>query len=479
MKFWVSPINDKRRFTLNPSLKLPVNLSVEQAILGTLLTYNEAFYEIEDILCAHHFTEGVHIKFFETISDCIRKGHAVIPIMAQTYTPEYKIGDMTSHEYLAYLATNSSMPLSMARQMAQELCNLYLYRELMGLGQSIIVGATNLDPKHDAREYIQEIEKELYRIGEQPLKTMEILTFENAAELALEKALKSHQRGDGLRGLSSGYHSLDQKVGGFKPGDLIILAGRPGMGKTALATNIAYRSILKAQEKGEKKNVLFFSLEMTAEQLATRVIADVSNFSSQDIERGNFTYDQYKKIDQAAKAVKELSLQIDHSSGLSIAQVRMRARRFKRRTGLDLIIIDYLQLLSGTSKKSMEGRVSEITEITIGLKAMAKELEVPVIALSQLSRGVENREDKRPLLSDLRDSGSIEQDADIVLFVYREAYYLYKKMKGTGMNPMDFEEHMKDVERKAEVIVAKNRHGETGQINFGFEPKCTRFFDLD
>lgn len=460
---------------IDPTL---ANINIEQAILGTLLAYNEAFYEVEDILCSYHFTEEIHIKLFDTISDCIKKGYSVIPMIVQTYTPECKVGPMTSHEYVAHLA-GQCMPVCLMRQLSEELYNLYLFRELAHLGQSITIGSTNLDSKMDAREFIQEIEKELYKISEQPLKSSEIITLETAADLALAAALNSHQKGAGLRGISSGYMSLDKKVGGFKAGDLIIIAGRPGMGKTALATNIAYRSILNSEKEKERKNVLFFSLEMTAEQLATRIISDASDFPSYCIERGDFTYDQYKKIDAAAQSIKQLSLQIDHSSGLSIAQVRMRARRHKRKKGLDLIIIDYLQLLSGTAKKNMEGRVSEITEITLGLKAMAKELEVPVIALSQLSRAVESREDKRPLLSDLRDSGSIEQDADIVLFVYREAYYVHKKMKATGMSPIDFEGYLKDIERKAEVIVAKNRHGETGNMDLGFDPRCTRFFDID
>ncbi|MFC2952769.1 replicative DNA helicase [Marinicaulis aureus] len=467
--------------------KLPVSLDAEQAILGAILFDNEIFYRVSVFLKPEHFFDPVHQLIFEAAGDLINSGRLGSPVTIDTYLAN-KQGyiDAGGKRYLETLAANVPST-SGATDYARIVFDLSVCRGLMSIGSEMSERAKIATLEDSPSQQLQDAEQALYKLAETGKYGGGFKTFRAAITEAIELANAAVKRDGGLAGVSSGLRDFDRMLGGLHPSDLIILAGRPSMGKTSLATNIALNAAkahkTERQPDGTMKTVEgavvgFFSLEMSAEQLATRIIAEVAEVSSSAIRRGEVDQEQFDKIYHAARELEKLPLHIDDTGGLSIAQLAARARRLKRQHGLNLLVVDYLQLLTGSGRRN-DGRVQEITEISQGLKTLAKELDVPVIALSQLSRQVEAREDKRPQLSDLRESGSIEQDADVVLFVYREKYYLGRQEPREGT-----EEHMKwlarldEVGDTAEVIIGKQRHGPIGKVDLHFEEKFTKFSDL-
>ena len=397
------------------------------------------------------------------------------------------IGGLNASQYLARLAAEATTVIN-AADYGHTITDLAVRRNLIRIGEDMVNVAFDAPVDFAPREQIEDAERKLYEIAETSRFGSGFQRFAQALTTAVDMAARAYQRDGKLSGLATGLKDLDAKMGGLQSSDLIIVAGRPGMGKTALATNIAY-NIAKAH-RGETRPdghiatvdggiVGFFSLEMSAEQLATRIIAERTGIPSSHIRRGGITEADFETIKDVSIELQTLPFYVDETGGLSIAQLAARARRLKRQKGLDVLVIDYIQLLSGSKRKANESRVQEVTEITTGLKALAKELNVPIVALSQLSRQVENRDDKRPQLSDLRESGSIEQDADVVLFVFREEYYLSNKEPRPGSEEhLKWQTEMAVVHGKAEVIIGKQRHGPTGTVQLQFEAAVTRFGDL-
>jgi replicative DNA helicase len=466
----------------------PHNIEAEQALLGAILVNNEAFYRVSDFLEARHFYEPVHQKIFELSSQLVRAGKVASPVTLKTFLPaDADIGGLTVSQYLARLAAEATTVIN-AQDYGRTIYDLSVRRALIVIGEDMVNEAYDAPVDFAPAKQIEEAERRLYEVAESGRYEGGFQAFAQALTTAVDMAAKAYQRDGKLSGIATGLNDLDARMGGLQPSDLIIVAGRPGMGKTALATNIAY-NIAKAWQGEVRPDghittvnggiVGFFSLEMSAEQLATRIIAERTGIPSSTIRRGGISEQDFEVIRDVSLELQNMKFFVDETGGLSIAQLAARARRLKRQRGLDLLVIDYIQLLQGSSRRGQENRVQEITEITTNLKALAKELQVPVIALSQLSRQVESRDDKRPQLSDLRESGSIEQDADVVLFVYREEYYLQNKEPRPGT-----EEHLKwqiemaNVHGKAEVIIAKQRHGPTGTVQLQFDGSVTRFSDL-
>ena len=412
----------------------PHNIEAEQALLGAILVNNDAFYRVSDFLEPKHFFEPIHQTIYETAGSLIRMGKVATPVTLKTFLPaETDIGGMTVGQYLARLAAEATTIIN-AQDYGRTIYELALRRDLIRIGEDMVNVAFDAPVDFAPRAQIEDAERRLYELAESGRYDGGFQRFAQALTVAVDMAAKAFQRDGKLSGIATGLRDLDIKMGGLQPSDLIIVAGRPGMGKTALATNIAY-NIARAhraevQADGTMKSVNggivgFFSCEMSAEQLATRILAEQTSIASSTIRRGGITENEFEKIrDYSIELEQSLPLYVDETGGLSISQLTARARRLKRQKGLDLIVVDYIQLLQGSGKRGNDNRVQEVTEITTSLKALAKELNVPVIALSQLSRQVESRDDKRPQLSDLRESGSIEQDADVVMFVYREEYYL-------------------------------------------------------
>lgn len=465
----------------------PHNIEAEQALLGAILVNNEAFYRVSDFLEPEHFYEGLHRQVYETAAQLIRVGKVATPITLKTFLPaDEQVGEITVSQYLVRLATQATTIIN-AVDYGRSIYDLAIRRSLIGIGEDLVNVAFDSPVDHAPREQIEDAEKRLYELAEQGRYDGGFHSFTDALKDAIDMASAAYQRDGHLSGISTGLRDLDKQMGGLQSSDLIVLAGRPAMGKTALATNIAFnvaRAYMgETQPDGTTKAlnggiVGFFSLEMSSEQLATRIIAEQSGVSSSEIRRGSIDERQFNDIVIASQDMQSIPFYIDHTGGISISQLTARARRLKRQRGLDMIIIDYLQLLQGSGKRS-DNRVQELTEITTGLKALAKELNVPVLALSQLSRQVENRDDKRPQLSDLRESGSIEQDADVVMFVYREEYYLQRQMPKEGTEEFfKWQADMEEVAGVAEVIVGKQRHGPTGSVRLLFEGEFTRFSNL-
>ncbi|MBW8639610.1 replicative DNA helicase [Hoeflea sp. WL0058] len=474
----------------------PGNIEAEQALLGAILVNNDAYYRVSDFLKPIHLHEPLHRKIFEVAGEIIRMGKTANPVTIKTFLPaDEKVGEMTIAQYLARLAAEAVTIIN-AEDYGRAIYDLALRRALITIGEDMVNIAFDAPLDMPPQSQIEDAERRLFELAETGRYDGGFQSFNDAVALAIDMAGAAYQRDGGLSGISTGIHTLDRRMGGLQQSDLIILAGRPGMGKTSLATNIAY-NIAKAyraevQADGSSKAVNggvvgFYSLEMSSEQLATRIISEQTEIPSSKIRRGEITEADFELLVGCSQEMQKVPLFIDQTGGISIAQLAARARRLKRQRGLDLLVIDYVQLMTG-SKKSNDNRVQEITEITTGLKALAKELAVPVIALSQLSRQVENRDDKRPQLSDLRESGSIEQDADVVLFVYREEYYV--KNQEPRRTPEEvsgnikteeylrWEEKMAKVRGTADVIVAKQRHGPTGTVSLGFQDEFTRFSDL-
>jgi replicative DNA helicase len=465
----------------------PHNIEAEQSVLGAILVNNDAFYRVSDFLKGEHFFEPVHQAVFETASSLIRAGKVATPVTLKTFmAADTDLGGMTVGQYLARLAAEATTIIN-AHDYGRTIYELALRRDLIGIGTDMVNVAFDAPVDFAPKAQIEDAERRLYELAESGRYDGGFQRFAQALTVAVDMAAAAFQRDGRLSGIATGLRDLDNRMGGLQHSDLIILAGRPGMGKTALATNIAY-NVARAyrgeiQADGTNKTVNggivgFFSCEMSAEQLATRILAEQTGISSSSIRRGGITERDFDKIRDYSIELQSLPLFVDETGGLSISQLTARARRLKRQKGLDVIIVDYIQLLQGSGKRS-DNRVQEVTEITTSLKALAKELNVPVIGLSQLSRQVESRDDKRPQLSDLRESGSIEQDADVVMFVYREEYYLQNKEPRPGTPEHEkWTTEMDLVHGKAEVIIAKQRHGPTGTVDLQFEGQFTRFSDL-
>lgn len=464
----------------------PSNIEAEQALLGAILVNNDAYYRVSDFLEAEHFIEDLHRRIYEVATSLIKAGKVATPITMKTFLGDQDLGGVTVSQYLARLAAEATTVIN-AEDYGRTIYDLAIRRSLINIGEDLVNVAFDAPVESSPRDQIEEAERRLYSIAETGRTDGGFQRFSDALTAAIDMAAAAYKREGALSGVSTGLIDLDKSLGGLQPSDLVILAGRPAMGKTSLVTNIAF-NIAKAyraekQQDGTMKTVNggivgFFSLEMSAEQLATRIIAEQSGVPSYKIRRGDMREDDFYKITEAAREMQSIPFYIDQTGGISIAQLTARARRLKRQRGLDVLIVDYLQLLSGSSKKG-ENRVQELTEITTGLKALAKELSVPLIALSQLSRQVESRDDKRPQLSDLRESGSIEQDADVVMFVYREEYYLKNKEPKPGTEEyFKWQTEMDQVHGKAEVIIGKQRHGPTGTVQLAFQADITRFTNL-
>src|SRR6478609_1816588 len=463
----------------------PSNIDAEQALLGAILVNNDAYYRVSDFLEAGHFMEDLHRRVYEVATSLIKAGKVATPITLKTFLGDQDLGGVTVSQYLARLAAEATTVIN-AEDYGRTVYDLAIRRSLIGIGEDMVNLAYDAPVESAPRDQIEEAERRLYELAETGRYDGGFQRFSDALTQAIDMAAAAYKREGKLSGISTGLIDMDRTLGGLQRSDLVILAGRPAMGKTSLVTNIAF-NIAKAYE-GERQPdgtmktinggiVGFFSLEMSAEQLATRVIAEQSGVPSYKIRRGDMREDDFYKITEAAREMQSIPFYIDQTGGISIAQLTARARRLKRQRGLDVLVIDYLQLLSGSGKKG-ENRVQELTEITTGLKALAKELAVPVIALSQLSRQVESRDDKRPQLSDLRESGSIEQDADVVIFVYREEYYLKGKEPRPGTEDHNkWQIEMEAMHGVAELIIGKQRHGPTGAVALQFDADVTRFSD--
>jgi len=465
----------------------PHNAEAERQLLGAILVNNETFYRVSDFLEPHHFFVPPHQDIYEKISQLIRAGKTASPITLKTFYPaDVQIADLSATQFLLRLAADAASVIN-AEDYGRTIYELALRRNLIRIGEDMVNIAYDAPIDVPPNQQIDDAERRLFELAETGRSEGGFVSFSDALSETIEMAHAAYNREGALSGISTGLTELDRLLGGLQHSDLIVLAGRPAMGKTSLATNIAYNiaEAYKAEEQpdGTLKTVNggivgFFSLEMSAEQLATRIISEQTEISSSKIRRGDITEAEFEQLVAATQHMQTVPLHVDQTGGISIASLVAKARRLKRQKGLDLLVVDYIQLLSGSSK-NQGNRVQEITEITTGLKALAKELHVPIIALSQLSRQVENRDDKRPQMSDLRESGSIEQDADVVLFVYREEYYLSK----TEPDPdtpeyAAWEAKHNAAKGKAEVIIAKQRHGPTGTANLHFQGEFTRFSDL-
>ena len=472
-----------------PYRTAPHNIEAEQALLGAILVNNEALYRVIDFLEPQHFFEPIHQQIYDISRSLIRTGKLASPITLKTFLAgDLDVAGLTLSQYLARLAAEATTIIN-AVDYGRAVYDLAIRRELIQIGEDMVNVAFDAPVDFATRDQIEDAERRLYDLAETGKYGGGFQKFETALTTAVDMAARAYQREGKLSGLATGLTDLDTKMGGLQPSDLIIVAGRPGMGKTALATNIAYnvgrawRGEVRADGHIDTVNggiVGFFSLEMSAEQLATRIIAEQTGIASSTIRRGGIHEADFEKIRDVAIELQHLPFFIDETGGLTVAQLAARARRLKRQKGLDLVVIDYIQLLQGSTRRALEGRVQEVTEITTSLKALAKELNVPVVALSQLWRQVENREDKRPQLSDLRESGSIEQDADVVLFVFREEYYLSNKEPRPGSDEYTkWQVDMAAVHGKAEIIIGKQRHGPTGTVNLQFEASVTRFDNLE
>jgi replicative DNA helicase len=464
---------------------MPHSIEAEQQLLGAILTDNDIYDRVASIIGAGHFYDPVHTRIYEIATARISKNNLASPVTLKAFMEDDEgLKELGGPAYLARLAA-SAISTFAVRDYAQMIYDLAVRRDLIRLGRDISDKAAKVDVASEPREQIVEAEQALYKLAEQGQTESGFQSFLRAVTDAVNVANAAYQREGGLAGVSTGLMDMDKKLGGLHKSDLLILAGRPSMGKTSLATNIAY-NIAKTYRKGaltdgstgavEGGVVGFFSLEMSAEQLASRILAEASEISSHKIRQGDMDETEFRRFVYAAKELEACPLYIDDTPALPISQVAARARRLKRTHGLDVLIVDYLQLLRGTA----ENRVQEIGEISMGLKAIAKELAIPVIALSQLSRQVENREDKRPQLSDLRESGSIEQDADVVMFVFREEYYVEReKPSDERLDEMAaWQERMSRLHGKAEVIIGKQRHGPIGTVELSFESQFTRFGNL-
>jgi replicative DNA helicase len=477
-------------------IALPHNIEAEAALLGALMIDNRLIEDVQLKLRAEHFYETVHGRIYDAILKVVDKNMVANPVtLRPMFETDTELKELGGPAYLAQL-TGSGAALIGARDFATQVYDLALLRALVGVGREMVEKAVDTSESVDPKAQIEQAELSLYRVAEEGGEQGGVKTFAQATKLAVAMAERALNSGGHVSGITTGLDSVNAKIGGLHPSDLIILAGRPGMGKSSLAMNMAYNAakrLVRDMEDGIEPAksvgtpVAIFNLEMSADQLATRILAEASGISSENLRMGKISQNDFRNLARASAELENLPLYIDDTPALTIAALRTRARRLKRQRGIGMIVVDYLQLLQGGGRGGDQNRVQEISDISRGLKQLAKELHVPVIALSQLSRAVEQREDKRPQLSDLRESGSIEQDADIVMFIYRDEYYVAArepKRPGEGDDAKSFEAHdqwMRDMERAfgiSELIIAKQRHGATGKVKLRFESRITRFSDL-
>ena len=459
--------------------KMPCNIEAEQAVIGSILVSNEIYDEISSIVDAQKFHDPMHVKIFETIEKLISKGLLANPITLKNYFENNEgLKELGGQEYLIKI-TKFATSAKQAIDYGNIVYQMHVRRELIKISETVLNEASNNEITSTGEEIIQNAEKSLFDLAERGHFNRSFLKFDNALKQTIEMAKNAYQNEEGIVGVPTGLTDLDSRLGGLHKQDLVIIAGRPSMGKTALATNIAFYAAKNIEKKGTKSTVAFFSLEMSSEQLSTRILSEQSRIRSNDIRRGKVSEKEFEKFIETSKNIYDLPLYIDETPAITIAAISNRSRRIKRLFGLDLIVVDYIQLMRSGNKKN-DGRVQEISEITQSLKALAKELDVPVLALSQLSRAVEQRDDKKPQLADLRESGSIEQDADVVMFVYREAYYLERKEPTLGsVEHADWQQKMDEISSLAEIMIGKQRHGPTGNVKVEFEAMYTKFKDLE
>jgi len=478
---------------------MPNNEEAEQALLGAILVNNEVLNRVADFLRAEQFYLPVHARIFEAIEQLVERGQIANPITLKTFFErDEALSDIGGADYLARLASSAATIIN-AGEYGRQIHDLYVRRQLIAIGEDVVNDAFDQQVDETASGQIEKAEKSLFDLAESGSYERDFRSFKDVAVDAIELMEAAYRKEAGMTGVSTGLRDLDEFLGGLHRSDLVILAGRPGMGKTSFATNIAFHAAkqyrAEVQENGGARVVDgavvgFFSLEMSSEQLVTRILSEESGIPSQLLRRGQINARDFDAIVRASQEMSRIPLYIDDTPALTIQGLRTRARRLKRQHGLSLVVVDYLQLVRPSTRAGSDSRVQEVSEVTQGLKALAKELDVPVLALSQLSRAVEQREDKRPLLSDLRESGSIEQDADAVLFLYREEYYLERQepQPKAGENEADakFRERLEHWEQRmekrrgiTEVIIAKHRHGATGDVEVYFDGATTKYTDLE
>lgn len=455
--------------------ELPNNIEAEQAVIGSILVSNDIFDEISTIISSINFHDPMHQKIFEAIESLIYKGMLANPITLKNYFEDEK-DDLNVPEYLVKI-TKFSTSVRQAVEYSKIIYDMFVRRELIKISEQTIDSAKLNELDTNGQTIIENSERLLFDLAEKGSFNSSLVKFDEAMKQTIEMASAAYKNEEGIVGVPTGLRDLDDKLGGLHQSDLIIIAGRPSMGKTSLATNIAFNAAQKLQDSGKKSSIAFFSLEMSSEQLSTRIISEQARISSNDIRRGRISDEQFDKFLETSKNIAELPLYIDETPAISIAAMSNRARRIKRLFGLDMIVVDYIQLMRGTTFNK-DGRVQEISQITQGLKAIAKELAVPVVALSQLSRQVEQRDDHKPQLADLREFGSIEQDADVVMFVYREGYYLQRKEpREATVEHAEWQAKMNEVAHLAQIIIGKQRHGPIGNVTLEFEERFTKFKD--
>lgn len=455
--------------------ELPNNIEAEQSVIGSILVTNEIFDEISTIISSSNFYDPMHQKIYNAIENLIYKGLLANPITLKNYF-ENENDELDVPEYLVKI-TKFSTPVRQAIEYSKIIYDMFVRRELIKISEQTIDEAKINDIDSNGQNIIENSEKLLFDLAEKGSFNSSLIKFDDAMKQTIEMASAAYKNEGGIVGVPTGLRDLDDRLGGLHQSDLIIIAGRPSMGKTSLATNIAFNAAKFIQDNGKKSSIAFFSLEMSSEQLSTRILSEQARIGSNDIRRGRISDEQFDQFLETSKNISELPLFIDETPAISIAAMSNRARRIKRLHGLDMIVVDYIQLMKGTSSMK-DGRVQEISQITQGLKAIAKELGVPVVALSQLSRQVEQRDDHKPQLSDLRESGSIEQDADVVMFVYREGYYLQRKEpREATVEHAEWQAKMNEVAHLAEIIIGKQRHGPIGKVTLEFEERFTKFKD--
>ena len=456
--------------------ELPNNIEAEQSVIGSILISNEIFDDVNNYIVSKNFYDPMHQKIFSAIEKLIFSGMLANPITLKNYFENEK-DKLNIPEYLVKI-TRFSTSNRQAIEYSKLIYDLYVKRELIKISENTIDLARRNEIDQNGQKIIEQSEKSLFDLAEKGAFATSLIKFDDALKMTIDMASVAYKNEEGIVGVPTGLRDLDDRLGGLHKSDLVIIAGRPSMGKTALATNIAFNAAKKIQETGKKSSVAFFSLEMSSEQLSTRILAEQSRIKSNDIRRGKISEEQFDTFLETSKNIADLPMFIDESPAISIAALSNRARRIKRIHGLDLVVVDYIQLMTAVNSRR-DGRVQEISEITQGLKALAKELSVPVLALSQLSRAVEQRDNNKPQLADLRESGSIEQDADVVMFVYREAYYLERKEpRPATVEYAEWQAKMGEVSNMAEIIVGKQRHGPTGNVFLEFEAMFTKFKDI-
>jgi len=455
--------------------ELPNNIEAEQSVIGSILVTNEIFDEISTIISSVNFYDPMHEKIYNAIESLIYKGMLANPITLKSYFENEK-DDLNIPEYLVKI-TKFSTSVRQSIEYSKIIYDMFVRRELIKISEQTIDNAKINDLNSNGQNIIENSERLLFDLAEKGSFNSSIVKFDEAMKQTIEMASAAYKNEGGIVGVPTGLRDLDDKLGGLHQSDLIIIAGRPSMGKTSLATNIAFNAAKHIQDNSKKSSIAFFSLEMSSEQLSTRILSEQARIGSNDIRRGRISDEQFDQFLETSKNISELPLFIDETPAISIAAMSNRARRIKRLHGLDMIVVDYIQLMKGTTNNK-DGRVQEISQITQGLKAIAKELGIPVLALSQLSRQVEQRDDHKPQLADLRESGSIEQDADVVMFVYREGYYLQRKEpREATVEHAEWQAKMNEVAHLAEIIIGKQRHGPIGKLTLEFEERFTKFKD--